>query len=357
MTTWVNCSSDELRRALEEIGVRLKTARHAPADLYDVRMLGAQLSSIVEHLQVRSGALALPHVAPRTNAMSTVLALYEQYLEIREFLLLMEMEQKQEAVVHVNDALGRLRICDTYEALATALPKAVVSLGFGRALFSRVSRMRWIAESGASIGNPSEARRMVAIGSRPPYRELRGLFEHEVVVERRAIIGSATRALDRVHPELHAEIQSQAYVAAPIEVGSHVIGFISADRSSRSGSVNEFDRELLSLLCRGTGLLLERMAKPILDRKSASKRGYEVRPPTAREYVGPDLTHREFEVARLITRGMTNKEIAGHLTIAETTAKVHVKNILQKLGASNRTEAASLLLCTALDNSSKGVSI
>ncbi len=54
------------------------------------------------------------------------------------------------------------------------------------------------------------------------------------------------------------------------------------------------------------------------------------------------LTPRELEVLRLMGEGRSNNEIAALLTIAPRTAKVHVQNILQKLGATNRTEAVSI---------------
>jgi DNA-binding NarL/FixJ family response regulator len=54
------------------------------------------------------------------------------------------------------------------------------------------------------------------------------------------------------------------------------------------------------------------------------------------------LTPRELEVLTLIGQGRSNSEIAESLTIAPRTVKVHVQNILGKLGASNRTEAVSI---------------
>jgi len=54
------------------------------------------------------------------------------------------------------------------------------------------------------------------------------------------------------------------------------------------------------------------------------------------------LTPRELEVLTLIGQGRSNGEIAAMLAIAPRTAKVHVQNILSKLGATNRTEAVSL---------------
>jgi DNA-binding CsgD family transcriptional regulator/tetratricopeptide (TPR) repeat protein len=54
------------------------------------------------------------------------------------------------------------------------------------------------------------------------------------------------------------------------------------------------------------------------------------------------LTSREVEVLRLLAAGHSNREIAGALFIAPKTASVHVSNILAKLGASSRTEAAAI---------------
>jgi DNA-binding CsgD family transcriptional regulator len=54
------------------------------------------------------------------------------------------------------------------------------------------------------------------------------------------------------------------------------------------------------------------------------------------------LTSREREVLRLIAAGRSNREIASALFIAPKTASVHVSNILGKLGAASRTEAAAI---------------
>jgi DNA-binding CsgD family transcriptional regulator len=53
------------------------------------------------------------------------------------------------------------------------------------------------------------------------------------------------------------------------------------------------------------------------------------------------LTAREFDVARLISEGLTNAEIAESLGIAPKTASSHVEHILAKLGASRRAEIAT----------------
>jgi ATP/maltotriose-dependent transcriptional regulator MalT len=79
---------------------------------------------------------------------------------------------------------------------------------------------------------------------------------------------------------------------------------------------------------------------PIGDRRLAERAG--LKPRSAVQHSGDALTPREQEVLGLLSNGLSNKEIARTLWIAESTAKVHVRNVLRKLGARSRTEAAAL---------------
>jgi len=56
------------------------------------------------------------------------------------------------------------------------------------------------------------------------------------------------------------------------------------------------------------------------------------------------LTEREVEVLREVAGGNRNREIAERLFISEETVKVHIKHIMEKLGAKDRTEAVAIAL-------------
>jgi DNA-binding NarL/FixJ family response regulator len=55
----------------------------------------------------------------------------------------------------------------------------------------------------------------------------------------------------------------------------------------------------------------------------------------------PCLTPREIELLRLVAQGQSNKSIARSLSVSENTVKYHLRNILHKLDAQNRTEAVT----------------
>jgi DNA-binding NarL/FixJ family response regulator len=64
------------------------------------------------------------------------------------------------------------------------------------------------------------------------------------------------------------------------------------------------------------------------------------RPVAAERGRGPSLTPRQLDVLALLREGKSNKLIARDLSMCESTVKVHVRQIMRKLGAANRTQAA-----------------
>jgi two-component system NarL family response regulator len=70
----------------------------------------------------------------------------------------------------------------------------------------------------------------------------------------------------------------------------------------------------------------------------------EVAAQLAERLPNSELSAREMEVLQLIAKGLSNREIANALSVTEGTIKFHVINILNKLGANDRTMAVTLAL-------------
>jgi len=93
------------------------------------------------------------------------------------------------------------------------------------------------------------------------------------------------------------------------------------------------------------GLLRKELLETIRAVHSGQKRiPAEVASQLADHAVDETLTAREVDVLRLIACGNANKLIADQLSITEDTVKGHVKNILSKLGANDRTHAVTIAL-------------
>ncbi|RME47391.1 MAG: DNA-binding response regulator [Chloroflexi bacterium] len=103
--------------------------------------------------------------------------------------------------------------------------------------------------------------------------------------------------------------------------------------------------ELLQGVDRGEAPISPGMAAKILNEFAQRVRNEQEPEATADRDI---LTDREKEVLHLVVRGLSNREIAGALTISENTVKFHLKNILAKLHARNRTEAVAYALRTGL---------
>jgi DNA-binding NarL/FixJ family response regulator len=93
--------------------------------------------------------------------------------------------------------------------------------------------------------------------------------------------------------------------------------------------------EAVRAVARGHSLISPSMASRLLGEFNALSRRVEEQRGTA-----PRLSDRELEVLRLVARGLSNKDIAAELVIAENTVKNHVRNILEKLQLRSRMEAA-----------------
>lgn len=83
----------------------------------------------------------------------------------------------------------------------------------------------------------------------------------------------------------------------------------------------------------------ESFLQPSIAAKVVAEFNRQARRPAPSALIEP-LTGREIDILRLLAEGMNNREIADELVLAEGTVKNHVTNILGKLGARDRTQAA-----------------
>lgn len=96
------------------------------------------------------------------------------------------------------------------------------------------------------------------------------------------------------------------------------------------------------------GFLLKSMLrKHLLDAIRAVHNGKKVVPPEVASQIAEHmleeaLSQREIEVLRCVAQGMANKVVGTKLGIAEETVKAHMKNIMAKLSAHDRTHAVSM---------------
>jgi DNA-binding NarL/FixJ family response regulator len=111
------------------------------------------------------------------------------------------------------------------------------------------------------------------------------------------------------------------------------------------------DEEIYRALEAGArGYLFKDMArKELIQAIRAVHAGKRYIPPQvsgrmAENYPRTDISGREIEVLQLVAAGLRNKEIACQLGIAETTVNTHVQHILDKLHATDRTQAVTTAL-------------
>lgn len=143
------------------------------------------------------------------------------------------------------------------------------------------------------------------------------------------VVRQVTESSPEVKIAMFSESVDQARLFASVEAGAsgYLVKDLSVDNLVKS----------IDLISEGRVVISPILSKKFVDeftvlREEKRARGTEEE---------SDLSERETEVLRLVAEGYTNKEIAQKLCIAENTAKVHVKNILQKLELRNRQQAAA----------------
>jgi len=117
----------------------------------------------------------------------------------------------------------------------------------------------------------------------------------------------------------------------------------------------EYDEEIYAAVKAGAKgyLLKEGPADGIVDAIRVVHRGKDSFPRRIAESLSKrdlsaKLSIREKEVLALVAKGLTNKEVAGSLGLSQFTVRNHLKHIMEKLDASDRTEAIFIAIQTGL---------
>lgn len=323
--------------------------------------LAAVRSALAERLE--SGESELP----ATRAAALMLDSIAAQANVKDAML----ERRTDVATGAREALAALRNAPSTSALAERAPIEARRIGFRRALFSKIEHGTWLARSGFAIDDPDWGGALVEVGRANPKLLNGPLLESEMVRRGTPMVIRDAQSNPRAHSEFMRFTNTSSYVAAPVLAWGEAIAMIHADRDVEF-AVDEFDRCALGMYAEGLGLAIERAQ--LMERLHAVRRatsdylagvhaiaddftadiletseaGFEPHNETRRMPNGmlPDergerLTPREWDVLRNLASGKTNAQIATGLFVTEGTVKSHVKHILRKLGATNRTEAVA----------------
>lgn len=262
-----------------------------------------------------------------------------------------------------KEALARLRRALNNAELAERIPIELCRAGFGRVLFSLIRNNSWVVRSAHVTGDEELGSALLDAGRAHPRRLCQPLPESTMIRTKSPILVDRPQSDPRVNSELVAVVKPDVYVAAPVYVWQQPVALLHADAPGPDGDVGPEDRDLLGVFAEGLGAIMERNV--IVERMQAlhtaasehlavvdsfaSVLGDDLPAQApAGPIIGPGngdiaerLTRRELQVLNLLAAGKTNAHIAGRLFISEGTVKSHIRHILDKLGAANRTEAVA----------------
>jgi LuxR family transcriptional regulator, regulator of acetate metabolism len=288
------------------------------------------------------------------RALVDLLALERELLEL-------EYVRRADALERVSEAVRRLGEQGTTEGLLTrASAELVAGSAFDRVLVSEVVDGRLapltIADSAdqpaadAALGELGEA----VISLEYPLVEYEVARGHEPQIVRVADAGARTPA------PLARSLGWGSYAVAALVVGSTTIGLLHGDATRSGRTVDGLDGEVVGRYAEELAGVCERaVLRHTLElhraELSAAVHWMSARLGRLEDAAGlvsprgaqgdarlvESLTARELDVLRLLARGNTNLAIATALMVREGTVKYHVKNILRKLGATNRADAVA----------------
>ncbi|MDP2356981.1 MAG: response regulator transcription factor, partial [Beijerinckiaceae bacterium] len=214
-----------------------------------------------------------------------------------------------------------------------------------------------------SVGQEIPRRRIrLVIADRQPIvlQGLRSVFSAQCDFEIVASCSCGTSCLEAIR-NLAPDVALLADTL-PYQTISEVLAVAKAENLSTRlvfFAESESDDDLTAAVAAGACSVISKYANPDTMLRSLRLIAEFSASPEQSRYVSPSgneadgaktekmlglLTHRERQIVRLVSEGMSNKEIARQLNVSHGTVKVHLHNIFQKLEISNRTVLATIAL-------------
>jgi DNA-binding CsgD family transcriptional regulator len=285
-----------------------------------------------------------------------------------------EMASRARRIASCESGLARLRaISRSGDLIDRACGELVHSCNFDRAVLGRVEDGAWTPWV-HHFEHVEEMEQWLEdwMDNSIPLGDM--MLETELVQETRPELVTDTTG-ERIHPIIREGL-SHSYVVAPVMPAGNVVGFLHADHGISGRTCDEADRDILWAFAEGFGHIYERTV--LLERLHSQRdevrsvltsvesamaalndAGLELAAqPDAQSAVTrtavsvlttmsgsfEELTPRELEVLEMMVSGARNQKIAEQLVITVGTVKSHVKHILRKLGAVNRSQAIAQYL-------------
>jgi DNA-binding CsgD family transcriptional regulator len=276
-------------------------------------------------------------------------------------------------------AMRRLReIGPPSELLEVAPHEAAETADLDRVVLSRLQNGYLFAESVHITGDPHAAQVLLTRLQESPVKLDYLLVEWEVMRRGWPILARVCEEEEPLERHAHQAVMKwREYVTAPLVLEGRVVGFLHGDTAISRRPLTDVNRDALSMFTVAFPAVYElavlrhrlriqrqemRQIASWADTRTSelSDRAITLNPDDDREDIngaayalpntGPvsTLTRRELEVLELMAKGESNGDIAQQLFVTEGTVKFHVKNILRKMGARNRSELTAQYLRLAM---------
>ncbi len=286
-----------------------------------------------------------------------------ELLALERELLELEYVRRADALERVSEAVRRLGELGSTEGLLT---RAAAELGagseFDRVVISEVVDGRIVPLAIWDRSDQEAADAALADLAQATMRLEYPLLEHEVARRNVPEVVSVAAAGARTPAPLARSLGWESYAVAALAVSGNTIGLLHADATRSRRTVDSLDGEVVGRYADELAGVFERaVLRHTLElhraELSAAVHWMSTRLSRLEDAAGlasprgaragadarlvESLTARELDVLRLLARGNTNLAIANALVVREGTVKYHVKNILRKLGATNRADAVA----------------